>query len=149
MPAVSERLIGTIVCPGRTKGQNAIAAPNFHALGKIKKKIRDDAILLGRSAISIAYHFYAEAPYDWEKRKLVITSYRKSLLDDAAESLAGGACKHIIDGLKIWATSKDRGAGVIVDDSQKWCSREYAQVQIKKCDPKGERLEIAVYEESR
>ena len=79
-----------------------------------------------------------------------ITSYRTRLLDNANESLSAGACKHFVDGLKIWATSKELGAGVIVDDSEKYCEREYRQVLVSKRDDsfadQTERTTIEVYE---
>jgi hypothetical protein len=99
---------------------------------KAKKRLRFDASALAIMDIPSAHRFRPDSTPS--KRKLVITSYRKRLLDDAAESLAGGACKHYVDGL--------RDAGAIWEDSQKWCERVYRQVKDAGND---ERLEIEVW----
>lgn len=141
-------LIGTIVVPGRTPSQNEMRSLGVWAERKAKKRWRDDACLLALEAIPAVDRWigeYKKPNLPEVKRKLVITSFRIKLLDNASESLAGGACKHIVDGLKLGRGTKQDpfGAGVIVDDSEKWCEREYRQVLVK--DRKEERLEIEVW----
>ena len=129
------QLLGTIRIPGRTASQNEVKRMGTWKERKAKRKWREDAYFLSLSIGKL------DPP--GAKRKIILTSYRKRLLDCAAESLAGGACKHYVDGLV--------DAGVLVDDSERWCEREYRQVAIKDSAlAKGlgltqERLEIEVW----
>jgi hypothetical protein len=135
-------LLGTITIVGRAKSQN-----DMNRLGKWKKievrtALKNESFVLAISAVPVDKRFNnSETSPTFRKRKLVITSYRSHLLDDAAESLAGGACKHYIDALKIGNRREGYWAGVIVDDDQRWCEREYRQVQDA-----NERLTIEVWE---
>lgn len=134
-------LIATITIPGRTPSQNSMRALGTWAERKAKHQWRRDAAWSAKVAVHPAERFIvnhnpgsiSKQPV---KRRIVLTSFRMKLLDNAAESLAGGACKHIVDGLV--------DAGVLVDDSEKWCEREYRQV----CGvtDANERLEIEVWE---
>lgn len=133
--------IGSMTIPGRTASQNDMKRLGKWGEIRAKKKLREDAHVLALIDFPPELRFSRGKSFPvFRKRKLVITCYRAHLLDSVAESLAGGALKHIVDGLKI-GTVKTPGAGVIVDDNEKWCERDYRQV--KDAD---ERLVIEVFE---
>jgi hypothetical protein len=135
------KLLGTITIPGRAASQNYVNSMGMRLRMRSKKKWRMDATLLCygiKKPDGGALTLYGHNP---SKRRIVVTSYRKRLLDNAAESLAGGACKHYIDGLV--------DAGVLWRDSEEWCEREYRQVKIEKKVPalqEEERTVIEVFE---
>jgi hypothetical protein len=102
--------IGVITIYGRTASANKLDAMGFRDRLKYKKRWRSDA---GMAALM---EKIAKAK---EKRRLVITGYRKKLCD--RQNFARGI-KPCLDGLV--------DAGVLVDDAEKWLEDEYRQVCI-------------------
>jgi len=80
------------------------------------------------SAIYVAFPVYLSAPKR-KKKKVVITSYRKRLLDK--DNLYAGA-KPLVDALEK--------AGLIWDDSPKWINLEVKQA----VDGKNQRTEVGI-----
>lgn len=134
--------IARIVIPGRPPGLNQTNAMRLRDRIKAKKFWRQQAILCATLAMSQGLRFAKEERYagEWGKRKLVITGFRKRALD--FENFAG-ACKPLVDGLKIGNEREGFGSGVIVDDNDEWCDREYWQL---KSEGSPERIEIEVWE---
>ncbi len=133
-----KQYLGRITIPGRAESQNAVNRMGMRDKMRAKKQWRSDACKMALVSFPRAYRLVSGGCSQPHKRlrRIVVISYRLKLVDSAMESLAGGACKHYVDGLK--------DAGVTWDDSEKWCIREYEQVVVKTA--REERTEIEVWE---